>query len=1407
MSSARHHAEWLSLIEVSGPFLSMPVLLRVFPQGLDAVDPDLKNILRLAYEEWADNQRGLQPDEAMHTQWLRFVLSTVLGMEIMSGLRQRPGLLTGAALPPAVRVNFQEHHEVLFPDYALVAPGEPRPRLLIQQYPLSQDLNKPIGKRHWTDSPALRMMQLLRASEVRLGLVTNGEHWMLVDAPRQETTGFISWYAHLWTEEPLTLRAFQSLLHQRRFFGVAESDTLEAMLTESASNQQEVTDQLGYQVRRAVELLIQSLDRIDKERGHTLLATVSETQLYEAALTVMMRLVFLLSAEERKLLPLGESLYDQYYAASTLQAQLRKQADQYGEEVLERRYDAWSRLLALFRVVYGGVKHADLRLRAYDGHLFNPDRFPFLEGRAPSTSWRDTQATPLPIDNRTVLHLLEALQLLQVEVPGGGPVETRRLSFRALDIEQIGHVYEGLLDHTARRTTEPVLSLSKSGKQREGMEIELAALEKITEKGEQELLTFLEKNTGHSRNALQKMRAFIPNVFQLEQIKRACDDDPILLQRVLPLAGLLRKDSFGHPLVITASSVYMTTGADRRTTGTHYTPRSLTEPLVQHTLDPLVYEGPAEGWPQEQWQLRSVQEILDLKVCDFAMGSGAFLVQTCRYLASKLVEAWEEVEWRMPGQPITTEGKPATGAPSEPLLAKDAEERLAQARRLVAERCLYGVDKNPMAVEMAKLSLWLITLDKDRPFTFLDHALCFGDSLLGVTIDQLTSWSMKPDAKAQQLVWVQGPLKHALDTALKLRRQIRMLSGNTIENVATKNRLLKEANQAMELLKLGADLLIVTTLHNLDKTKRNEKDKLNGNDGDQKAKDEQKDNQIPLAEHFQDLLLLMNSFEDASKQNWRESARNENQVAFEQMRKHVDELLGDRKPFHWPLMFPEAFVEHQGEPGFAAIVGNPPFQGGKKITLALGTEYRDYLLEYLANGKRGNADLCAYFFLRAVSLIRQDGITALLATNTIAQGDTREVGLEQINSSGRTIIRAVPSRKWPGQASLEVASVWLRNGLWNGDYLLDDRPVNNISAFLTQTGGVEGTPYKLVANANKSFQGSVVLGEGFVLEPAQAEVLIAKDPRNQDVLFPYLNGEDLNSRPDQSPSRWVIHFHEWSIERAKCYSDCFKIVEDKVKPQREAASKFARKEWWLHHRTRPALYSTIGEMKQVLIIALTSRTCAFNFVPNDKVFSHTVVILAFDQFEYLSLLQSSIHLGWVFTYGSSLKGDQRYTPTDCFETFPFPLNMDSLEDIGERYYTHRQAIMLTRQEGLTKTYNRFHNPQELAADIVKLRELHKEMDEAVAAAYGWQDLALGHGFHETKQGVRYTICEEARREVLDRLLRLNHERYAEEVALGLHEKEAKGAKGSRKGKGSNSLGSENGKKGMSDEGVEQRALF
>src|SRR2546421_7415568 len=497
MSIARQHAEWLSLIEVSGPFLSMPVLLSVFPQGLekDEEEADLRRVLRMAYDEWADNQAGVRPEPAIHREWLRFVLTNVLEMP-------REILVEGQALPPRLRASLPEHGETLLPDMALLSPDDHKPRLLIKQYPAGQDLDKSIAGVHWKASPATRMMELLRRTGVRLGLVTNGERWMLVDAPPNETTGFASWYAALWLEEPITLRAFRSLLGVRRFFGVADNETLEAMLTKSASNQQEVTDQLGYQVRRAVEMLVQSLDRIDKDRSRKLLRNVSEADLYDAALTVMMRLVFLLSAEERDLLLLGELLYDRNYAVSTLQAQLREQADLSGEAVLVRRHGAWGRLLAILRAGYGLLENQEMRLPAYGGHLFDPDRYPFLEGRAPGTSWRQTPADPLPISNRAVLHLLEALQMLQVKLPGGGPAEPRRLSFRALDIEQIGHVYEGLLDHTAVRATAPVVGLT--GTREREPEVPLDALERLRAQGGGELVEFLQEETGRSDTALRR---------------------------------------------------------------------------------------------------------------------------------------------------------------------------------------------------------------------------------------------------------------------------------------------------------------------------------------------------------------------------------------------------------------------------------------------------------------------------------------------------------------------------------------------------------------------------------------------------------------------------------------------------------------------------------------------------------------------------------------------------------------------------------------------------------------------------------------------------------------------------------------------------------------------------------------
>ena len=289
MSIARHHAEWLSLVPVSGPFLSLPVLMEAFNAGLEPHDPEHSRLLRQEYGNWLEAMEKRRGDPAPHQQWIRFVLNGTLGLDEQT-------LVEGQAISQTLQVEVPEHHELLRPNFVVVDPGTKTPRMLVKIYPREQELTSYVANSNWKASPDTRMTELLHGTGVRLGLVTNGEHWMLVDAPKGETTGYASWYANLWLDEPITLRAFRSLLGSDRFFNVEDDKTLEALLKKSASNQQEVTDQLGYQVRRAVEVLIHSLDRADQDFGRELLAGVKEGVLYESALTVMMRLVFLFCA-------------------------------------------------------------------------------------------------------------------------------------------------------------------------------------------------------------------------------------------------------------------------------------------------------------------------------------------------------------------------------------------------------------------------------------------------------------------------------------------------------------------------------------------------------------------------------------------------------------------------------------------------------------------------------------------------------------------------------------------------------------------------------------------------------------------------------------------------------------------------------------------------------------------------------------------------------------------------------------------------------------------------------------------------------------------------------------------------------------------------------------------------------
>lgn len=1006
MSTTSVHDDWLSLIEISGPFLAVPVLKEAFPQGLEELDGTKRKRLRQAYEEWHE---ALELDDAqfaeLHVAWIDEVLSR--GLEFDEN--GKGDVLKRADWCAAnLKACLLEHGVTLSPDLAVVdEQRDNKPLLLIQAYAQDVDFDATLKQDGWAATPANRMVALCRSLGCRLGLVTNGERWMLVDTPVGAVTTFTSWYARIWSQEPITLQAFFALLNVRTFFsgvGVVKQGEdpkrLEDWIDLSLKHQDEVTDALGEQVRRAVEVLIQSLDKADQDRNRELLHDVKEPELYEAALTVMMRLVFLLSAEERGLLLMGDERYEANYALSTLRTQLRKES----EEILERRWDAWSRLLAIFRAVFGGIEHENLRLPALGSSLFDPDRYPFLEGRSKGSDWHSDSAKPLPIDNRTVLLLLDAIQQFQ----------GRTLSYRALDVEQIGYVYEGLLERTVKRTDEVTLELDAT-KNAKTPWVKLAELESARLDGTSRLAELLKERSCSSASRVRNDLAKPVDDTLADRLLTACQGDTKLRDRVKPYAHMLRTDPWGYPLVYPAGAFIVTTGSDRSETGTHYTPKSLTETIVTETLTPVAYVGPTEGIPRDRWALKSPAELLDLKICDPAMGSGAFLVQACRWLSDRLVEAWSQVE--ATGKTFSVDGEVLeAGAAKEPL-PRDSEARTVIARRLIAERCLYGVDLNPLAVELAKLSIWLVTLAKGRPFGFLDHNLRCGDSLLGIhRLDQLTELSMTPGGKRQHRLFGKN-IEKAVREAIELRQQLREMPIRDIWDVEAMARLDAEARHLLCPPGQLADAMIGEVF------------RLGGTGN-------------ALENALISLALQAERYLNGDTKSGNEIVRR----SVETLSTDLAAGRSRRRPFHWPLEFPEVFAGESG--GFHAITGNPPFIFGKNVSAKLGKAYNDYLKSANPDAT-SNVDICAHFFVRAFSLLRTGSPFGMLATSSIAEGETRQAGLDQVQKNHGQIYSARSKIKWPGSAAVFVSVVHVIKGPWGGNRILDGESVNFISPLLT----------------------------------------------------------------------------------------------------------------------------------------------------------------------------------------------------------------------------------------------------------------------------------------------------------------------------------------------------------------------
>ena len=1378
---AQSHRKWLTLVDREGPFLAVPPLARLYSTGIPAISSGAKEALRdakpafnRAWDAWRAADSTDSTDHLGHQggpggtrraagdalaayreardAWVGTILREVLGWGPYWRPAPEPALaaFTAASTNETVRVT---------PDGVLMV--EDRVGALVYVVDPIDSLRDPSSD-GWSLGPVERMEEMLRAGQTSeeqnpcsIGVVTDGRWWAIVSAPPGAMAAFGIVDSQTWIEEPATRDAFVELLSVRRLMGGKPEERLPALFKDSVLAAEEITVALGAQVRRAVELLVTAFSeegRAVSAKGGPDPLPDDPAEVYDAAVTIMMRVVFLLFAQERGLLPDSELFKSGYGLAGVLDG-LEERVQVEGEESLDATSLTWHRLLATSFALARGVAFEDLRLPAYGGSLFDPDRFPFL------TATTERGALWITVPDRVMLHVLRSVQVARARGQ-----EARRISFNDIDVEQIGYIYEGLLGYTARRATGTIVGLV--GSPGDEPEIPLDVLDELAEGHGDDaalasaILAWVKENqpssTPPTRSALAKALAAGDSMEDAERALLAVSREGHVRAGLKPWIGAIRRDLRGRPMVVLGGGLYVAETPSRKNAGAHYTPRSLAEDVVRHALEPLIYSpGPHQSADKETWRLLAAADILDLKVADIACGSGAFLVAAARFLARALMDAWEQ-----------------DGTAARFLAEGYSAQRLeSRALREVVAHCLYGADINPMAVEMCKLSLWLVSLDPRLPFSFVDDKILTGNSLLGITdIRQLEELHIDPasrrrgqgglldmDARGQWglPVDIEGMLRRIAAKRRDLSTPVD--PSDPMRDTKAKDSTYAGIQYELKPLKRLADAVIAAGL---------------GAGGVSGKKHE---------EAYESLRIAVSRAYPADPAEGSADTAMLEAILKRGLTPTVPTDWARWRCIHWPLELPDVIQEHGG---FDAIIGNPPFLGGKKISTANGVNLREWYVSALGEGKKGNADLVAYFFLRAFGLLKAAGTLGLIATNTVAQGDTREVGLDQIVGRGFTITRSIQSRPWPAtSANLEYAAVWgTRGTVADGLPLIcDDEPVKCISTLLEPLGSVEGAPERLHENVGIAFIGCYVLGKGFILEPEEAQAWIADDPRNAEVLFPYLNGEDLNSRPDASASRWVIDFNDWSESMASNYVVPYGRVLDAVKPERTrigANGKFVLRKplpqrWWQYADKRPGMRKAIADLDEVLVIALVSKTVMLLRVRTGQVFSHARGIFASDSFALQTVLSSSLHQMWAITYGSTLETRVRYVPTDVFETFPRPhlteTSEHDLEVIGRTLDEERRDIMLRRELGLTKLYNRVNDPalaDNVDSDIARLRQIHRELDEAVMAAYGWDDVPLDHGFHTYRKMTRWTISPAARVEVLDRLLALNHERAAAENRKG-----------------------------------------
>jgi hypothetical protein len=773
------------------------------------------------------------------------------------------------------------------------------------------------------------------------------------------------------------------------------------------------------------------------------------------------------------------------------------------------------------------------------------------------------------------------------------------------------------------------------------------------------------------------------------------------------------------------------TSVDRRETGTHYTPKSLTEAIVKETLEPLVYVGPAEGKPREEWRLRSAAELLDLKICDPAMGSGAFLVQVCRWLAERLVEAWAEAQKH--GNAITADGEVVDEIGSREPMRKDAEERLLIARRLIAERSLYGVDVNPLAVELAKLSIWLVTLAKGRPFGFLDHNLRCGDSLLGITsLEQLHYLDLNPGKGSSKKLFAHK-IDEAVAGAIKLRMELRSRPIKDVHDVEIMASLDEQARAALQLPSTVADALV----------------------GEYLAAQGKAFDLTTLSIRAGDALES-----DSSKLEAIASR------AAECLNRDLPPGKSLRRPFHWPLEFPEVFERER--PGFDGMVGNPPFIGNKYWKERLGASFQNQA-KLILGTPPGKIDLSVVFHRRVADVLRDKGAYGLLATDNIAEGSAISVGLGVIAAAGNFFFtkKGVP---WPGTAAVSISIICFFKGKYESQKSANGVRCDLIGPRLQPIEEDNWEPRTLDYGLF-SFAGvDNSKGLAFVITPESEWFEPLRDEPNS-LLVPYVTGDDITTHALTRVDRWALDIADRNLDEIeRAYPIAHRFLFDVVKPTRTPAALKSYKglidRWWQFWNHRADQMRRLRLRRDFIAYCKVTKYPICVLAPSEWIYTNKVILIGIDRGDELTIALSTFFRLWLDKFsGGRLEGRLSLSISESIAKFPLPGHSVSGSGVLAAQAFNALAVQWSRDNGagMTDVMNAIHSPETNDQRITELRCRLHEIDVAVAAAFDWSDLDLSSAFIEQEAEAerdkwRFQLSDQVRADVLTRLIDLNRER-------------------------------------------------